>query len=148
MMYCASVCTKAARSPVLGGGVVSGGWVWGRSKTPLAHALASDPPGRRHDAARATPSGVHAWGNSALEQTDWHRLAEERFATDLAEKLGKAAADKRFTRLIIVADAHTLGGLHASLHNRVRPLILSEIDKDWTNLPLDRIEAALTAHSA
>jgi protein required for attachment to host cells len=118
-----------------------------RTKTPSAHALGSDRPGRRHDASRATPGGVEAWGNSAMEQTDLHRVAEERFAVDLAEKLGKAAAAERFTRLIIVADARTLGVLRASLDDSVRPLILTEIDKDWTNLPLDRIEAALTAHS-
>ena len=49
-----------------------------------AHELASDRTGRRYDAARNVSGQVKAWGRSAMEETDWHRLAEARFADELA----------------------------------------------------------------
>ena len=64
------------------------------SDQPAARDLASDRPGRRNDASRATPGGVASWGKSAMEQTDWHARAEmdERYARrrrrrDIASRL-------------------------------------------------------------
>ncbi|MDA0962775.1 MAG: host attachment protein, partial [Proteobacteria bacterium] len=74
-----------------------------------AHELASDRTGRRYDAARNVSGQVKAWGRSAMEETDWHRLAEARFADELAGKLRDWAAAERFGQLVVVADPRSLG---------------------------------------
>lgn len=114
--------------------------------TPPARDLASDRPGRRNDAARATPAGVQAWGKSAMEQTDWHRVAEGRFVEALSQKLSAWAQEGRFAKLVLVADPQSLGALRGGLAAGVKALVLAEIAKDLTQMPLDRIEAVIAGH--
>ncbi len=108
-----------------------------------AHELASDRTGRRYDAARNVSGQVKAWGRSAMEETDWHRLAEARFADELAGKLRDWAAAERFGQLVVVADPRSLGTLRQAYDDRLRSVILAEIDKNLTNLPLEGIEASI-----
>lgn len=114
--------------------------------TPPARDLASDRPGRRNDAVRATARGVRAWGKSAMEQTDWHRVAEDRFAEALAQNLSAWAQEGRFRKLVLIADPQTLGTLRDVLDAGVRALVLVEIAKDLTQMPLDRIETVIAGH--
>jgi protein required for attachment to host cells len=118
------------------------------SRNPPARALATDRAGRKQDASRALPGGVEAWGRSAMEETDWHRVAEGRFAEHTARLLRGWAEDKRFGKLVVIADARTLGTLRKAWDDGVRSLIVAELDKDLTNLPLDRIEQSILAHEA
>ena len=64
-----------------------------------------NPPNREQGTdrpGRSTASlGV---GRSAMEEVDWHHLAKERFAAELAEALYRHAHDNRFERLIVIAD--------------------------------------------
>jgi len=103
----------------------------------------SDRPGRQHDSARQTGTGVDAWGKSAMEETDTKELAEARFASDLVEKLSHWAMEKRFQRLVVVADPRSLGRMRANYGDALRSVIQYELDKDLTNAPLDKIEAVL-----
>ena len=118
------------------------------NRNPPARDLSSDRPGRRHDASRQTPGGVAAWGKSAMEETDWHRVAEARFAEHVAAKLREWASAGRFRHLVVVADPRTLGELRGGYDDSLKATIVAEIDKDLTNLPLDRIEASLKAHAS
>lgn len=116
------------------------------SRNPPAHELASDRAGRRFDSTRPGRNGVVASGKSGLEETDWHRVAEARFAGHLAGLLNQWAAHKRFRRLVVIADPRTLGTLRPAYGFDLEPLIQTEIAKDLTNLPLDRIEASISAY--
>ncbi|WP_439139629.1 baeRF12 domain-containing protein [Roseicyclus sp.] len=118
------------------------------SDQPAARDLASDRPGRRNDASRATPDGVVPWGRSAMEQTDWHARAEMDFAVRLAQQLGAWAAAKRFQKLVVIAAPHVLGLLRAAWDQSVAAMIIAEIDKDLTGLPVPRIETVLTGIDA
>ena len=89
------------------------------SQQPAARELASDRPGRRNDASRATPDGVAPWGKSAMEQTDWHERAEMAFAARLAQQLGEWAAANRFDKLVVIAAPQMLGLLRAAWDTRV-----------------------------
>ena len=89
-------------------------------------------PGRMQD------TGVGQ--RSALDDTDWHELAKERFAADLADILYKQAHRGDFDRIVIVAAAKTLGALRTELHQEVTNKVIAEIDKDLTNHPLDEVE--------
>ncbi len=105
-------------------------------ENPPARALSSDRPGRMNDQGRS---------KSALEQTDWHRLSEQRFAQDLAALLVDWAAQGRFRRLVVVADPRTLGTLRAAYGDRLKSVLAGEIGKDLTNVPIAKIEALLEA---
>jgi protein required for attachment to host cells len=75
-----------------------------------------------------------------MEEVDWHHLAKERFANDVAEALYRHAHANRFEELVIVAPPKILGNLRKVLHAEVVDLIAAEIPKDLTTHPLSEIE--------
>jgi protein required for attachment to host cells len=101
-------------------------------ENPPNRDQAANRPGRFNDG----PS-TH---RSAVQDTDWHELAKERFAADLADILYSKAHKGEFERLVIVADPSTLGSLRDELHMEVTDKIVGEVPKTLTNHPLDEIE--------
>ncbi|MGR3759700.1 host attachment family protein [Roseobacteraceae bacterium NS-SX3] len=98
-------------------------------------------PGRMHD------PGVGQ--RSALDDTDWHELAKERFADDIADMLYARAHKGRLgKRLVLVAAPNVLGALREKMHKEVRDLVVGEIDKNLTNHPLDEIEKIVKSELA
>ncbi|MFD2738864.1 host attachment family protein [Sulfitobacter aestuarii] len=100
-----------------------------------------NPPNREQAANRRGrfndgPS-VH---RSAVEDTDWHQLAKDRFAHELADILYKQAHKGNFDSIVLVADPGTLGELRQELHQEVSDKILGEVPKTLTNHPIDDIE--------
>lgn len=83
---------------------------------------------------------------SALDDTDWHELAKERFADDLADILYKQAHKGKFDRIVLVAPPKTLGELRDKLHQEVSNKVVAEVDKTLTNHPIDEIEKLLRDH--
>lgn len=117
------------------------------SRNAPARELSTDRAGRRYDATRPIRGGVVASGKSGMSETDWHEVAEERFAEHVADLLNQWASEKRFERLVVIADPATLGSMRQSFGDKLRSRILAEIPKDLTNLPLDKIEASLIAYT-
>ncbi|WP_296643367.1 host attachment family protein [Roseinatronobacter sp.] len=115
------------------------------STNPPARELATDRAGRQHDSKRHSNDGVQSWGKSAMQETDWHRVEEERFAEDVAEKLLGLSAAGQFRHLLVIADPRSLGAMRNAYGDRLAPAIIAEIGKDLTNLPLDKIEASIKA---
>jgi protein required for attachment to host cells len=107
-------------------------------ENPPAQDWATDRPGRMHDGA----NGPH---KSALEPTDWHQMEKDRFATDLADLLYKAAHNDRFDKLVIIASQSTLGVLRKAFHQTVAEKIILELPKVLTNHPIDAIENQVIA---
>ncbi|SNR26923.1 host attachment protein [Puniceibacterium sediminis] len=104
-----------------------------------------DNPSNREQSANR-PGRVPDTGTgqrSALDDTDWHELAKERFADDLAEKLYKLAHKGAFDRIVLVAAPNILGELRAKLHSEVSSRVVAEVAKTLTNHPLDKIEQLL-----
>ncbi|WP_394177298.1 host attachment family protein [Yoonia maritima] len=99
---------------------------------PAAIAQSESRPGRVSD-------GGHGQ-KSALEETDWHELAKDRFAADLAELLYGYAHHGDFDRIVLVAAPHVLGELRDQLHQEVLDKVVAEIPKTLTNHPLNEIE--------
>lgn len=77
---------------------------------------------------------------SAVDDTDWHELAEERFAKQLAEILYKQAHNGSFSQIVIVAAPAVLGDVRKEMHKEVADRVIAEIDKDLTNHPVHEIE--------
>lgn len=106
---------------------------------PATHDQGSDRPGRF--------SNGPSMQRSAVENTDWHRIEKDRFASEMADHLSKAALDNAFSHLIVVAPPHVLGELRHAMDKHVQARVLVEIDKDLTNHPVHEIERILVEKS-
>ena len=103
-----------------------------RQENPPDSVQAAGKPGRRADTG---------YGHrSALDETDWHELAKERFAKELSDILYAEAHKGAFERLVIAASPQVLGVLRNEMHKEVVDKIVSEISKTLTNHPIDKIE--------
>lgn len=103
---------------------------------PATHEQGSDAPGRSF----ASKGGVR----SAVENTDWHEIEEERFARAMADRINKAAESGEMSEIVIVAPPRTLGEIRKDLSTKARTKVAGELDKDLTRHPLPEIEKALT----
>ena len=103
---------------------------------PSNYDQASDAPGRIFTSVGSR--------RSAMEETDFHQVEEDRFAAKAADLLRERALGGDFEKLIVVAPPRTLGELRKHYHKEVASRIVVEINKDLTNRPIEEIEAALT----
>ena len=99
---------------------------------PPTHEQGTDRPGRS-----AASVGV---ARSAVEEADWHHIAKERFASEIAKALYRYAHDNRFTKLVIVAPPKILGNFRRAFHPEVVDRIIGEIPKELTSHPVADIE--------
>jgi protein required for attachment to host cells len=104
---------------------------------PPTREQGTDEPGRN-----LGPPGP---SKSADEQTDWHQLAEDRFAKDIAAALYRRAHAGRFDKLVVVAPPKVLGVLRKELHKEVTERITAELPKELTSHPVSEIEKLLAA---
>ena len=86
------------------------------------------------DALDAGPSGSQPRNND---------VGEAAFVKVLAERINRSALRNGFEHIVIVADPSTLGEIRPQLHKEVGARMIAEVAKDWTNTPLEQIEAAL-----
>ena len=93
-------------------------------ENPPTHEQGTDRPGRLSDG----PS-VH---RSAVADTDWHKIAKERFAEEIAARLYRMAHRGDFDRIILVAPPVVLGELRKKLHKEVGEKIAAEVPKELT----------------
>ena len=103
---------------------------------PPTREQAANRPGRDSDG----PSGHY----SAFEDTDWHELAKDRFAVDLADMLYKRAHKGMFDQLVVIASPSVLGVLRDHFHKEVASRIIAEVPKTLTNHPVNEIEEQAT----
>lgn len=102
---------------------------------PATRDQGSDAPGRAFSSVGS--------GRSAMEQTDFHQLEEDRFAADVADKLRALALAGDFEKLIVVAPPRTLGELRKRYHKEVQSRLAAEFDKDLTGHSIESIERLL-----
>ncbi len=102
-----------------------------------------NPPNREQAANRRGRMFDGNGHKSAVDDTDWHELAKDRFAGDLADMLYKRAHRGDFEKLVVIASPSTLGEIRDQWHQEVSNRIIAEIDKNVTNHPVDEIEAML-----
>jgi len=102
---------------------------------PKTHEQGTDAPGRAINSVDAR--------RSAMEQTDWHDQAEQRFLQSLAAHLDAAVNAGRAKSLIVVAPPRALGVLRQAYSHNLRAALRAEIDKDFVKLPVHEIEKHL-----
>jgi protein required for attachment to host cells len=105
-----------------------------------------NPPTREQGTDKPGRSFAGVGGRrSAMEQTDWHTLEEQRFARDIAEALYTLVRERNIDALVIAAPPKILAELRKSMHQEVEKRVIAEVDKDLTNQPVHEIEKVLTA---
>jgi protein required for attachment to host cells len=104
---------------------------------PATREQGTDRPGR----STASP----AVARSAMEEVDWHHIAKERFANEIAETLYRQAHANLFDRLIIIAPPKILGQLRKACHAEVVARIAAEIPKELTSHPISEIRKLVAA---
>jgi protein required for attachment to host cells len=102
---------------------------------PKTHEQGTDAPGRAINSVDAR--------RSAMEQTDWHDQAEQRFLQNLVGHLDSAVNAGKAKSLIIVAPPRALGMLRSAYSHNLRTALRAEIDKDLVKLPVYEIEKHL-----
>lgn len=80
----------------------------------------------------------------AMEATDWHQQAEERFASQVANLLYHMEHARKFDELVVVAPPKMLGDLRARLHREVADCVIAEVARDLTGHPLPEIGRLLS----
>lgn len=100
----------------------------------------SDAPGRA-----VSPGGQNA-RSSAMGQTDWHQLEEDRFAATLAQHLNRAAQNHEFKEVVIVAPPKALAEIRRDLSKETHAKVVAEISKDLTHHPIPEIEKLLPTY--
>jgi len=106
-----------------------------REDNPPTRDQGTDRPGRFNDGPSAH--------RSAVSETDWHRIAKERFADEIAGRLYAMAHRGEFKEIVLVAPPVVLGELRKKLHSEVSDRIVAEVTKTLTNHAIGDIEDIL-----
>ncbi len=116
-------------------------------KLEVEHILEQDNPATREQGTDRPGRSVSTIGTarSAVEEVDWHHIAKERFAGEIAEALYRHAHDNRFDKLVVIAPAKILGNLRKAFHAEVTDRIVGEIPKELTSHPIAQIERLVAA---
>ncbi|MGL4322447.1 MAG: host attachment protein [Beijerinckiaceae bacterium] len=104
---------------------------------------APDNPATSAQGTDAPPRVLSGTHRSAIEQTDWHQLAEDKFASDVVDSLGALHDAEPVKHLIIVAAPRTLAALRKCLPSKLRSLVTAEVDKDLTKHTVHDIQRLL-----
>lgn len=108
-----------------------------KQENPPTREQGTDRPGRIH--ARFGPR------RSAVEDADWHRLAEDRFAVEIAEALYRLAHANHFQRLIVVAPPEVLGTFRKAFHKEVQDRLEAEVPKEVASYSMKDIKNELAS---
>jgi protein required for attachment to host cells len=104
-----------------------------------------NPPTREQGSDRPGRAFKRAGTNlrSGVEDTDWHELAQHRFAQQVAAAMEKLVRERKVRALVVVAPPRTLADLRVAFHSDVKGRIVAEIGKDLTKHPVHEIEKHL-----
>jgi protein required for attachment to host cells len=104
---------------------------------------AVNPATALHGTDRPGRSVEHMTGRrSGMEQTDWHEIAEQRFAHNVATTL--CARENDIEALIVVAPPKTLAELRDAFSEGLKRKVVAEVNKDLTKHPVHEIERLLS----
>ena len=78
-------------------------------------------------------------------ERNWHRLAEERFAVEIADTLYRRIHAGHCEKLVVVAPPRVLGEMRKAFHKEVAACISAEAPKELTSHPVAEIEKILSA---
>ncbi len=106
-------------------------------ENPPSRDQGADRPGRMADPGKGQ--------RSAVADTDWHQLREDRFDKDAVRLLEDLARQEAPEHLVVVAPPRALGAIRKAMPKDLRARLVAEIDKDLTGLPLDKMARDIAA---
>lgn len=99
----------------------------------LENSRSQDNPPTREQGAAPPPRTNDSLGRrSAMESPDYHQMAEDRFAREIAVDLAADLANGVFAHVVIVAPPAALAVFRKSASAGLRRAIVLEINKDLT----------------
>lgn len=101
------------------------------------HEMKTDAPG--------TNAQSGGYGRPTYDETDFHKLEEDRWAKQAAEDVNRRALANDFEALAIIAPPKTLGELRKQLHKEAARRVVCEIPKEMTGHPIPAIEALIVS---
>ena len=110
------------------------------------HWDAGDPDTYRDSAGVGKSIAGHAV--SAVQSTDFKREQASEFAKEIIADLAQDHADKSFDRLILASGPLMLGLMRPYIEDPLGAAVLCEIPKDFSTLPIEKIEELLGDHIA
>lgn len=96
----------------------------------------TDRPGRQHD---RTGPGSHAFGSEESP----HDHVATNFARSIAELLNSGRNEKRFVRVVLVAEPRFLGMLRAALDHVTASMVTASLSKDLAHVPVPELQSHL-----
>ena len=103
-------------------------------ENPANRDIGTDAPGRTYRSSDGRAS--------AMEPTDFHRLAEEDFLKNFAAYIEREVHKGRIKELILVAPPRALGVMRPKLAHKEQYLC-GEFEKDYVGMPVYEIERHL-----
>jgi len=100
----------------------------------------------KSDAAGSSKQS-NGFGRPAMEETDFHQQAEDRWAHAAADIVNRRVLKNDFDALAIIAPPKTLGELRKKLHKEAERRLVCEIPKEMTGRPIPDIEALLVGET-
>ena len=100
-----------------------------------------NPPTHEQGADRPAVAFAHAGSHrrTQIDQTDWHRLEEDRFIARVAAALEEVMRTRGVPALVVVAPPRMLADLRRAFHPDVQKRIVAEVGKDLTKHPVAEI---------
>ena len=103
--------------------------------TEHSHELGRDRPGRLNDNS--------GFSKSALESTDIHQVAEDKFLRAVVDHLAQDVQDGQCKEIVLIAPPHALGEMRKHLPANVAKLVVSEMSKDYTHMAINELQKTL-----
>lgn len=118
----------------------------GAPQLKTRHVLVQDSP-PTHLQGTSAPGRAYGSGGrrAAVEQTDFHTQAEEKFLTSFAQALEQHLEKGKARGLFLIAPPKALGLLREVLGEKARKLVCGELDRDYSGMPVNEIERHLLA---
>ena len=113
------------------------------NENPPTREQGTERPGRTHESAGNPQTGMR---HAMAPKVDWHRFEKQKFAHAVADIVNRAAGEKAFDRLVLVAPPETLGNLRPALSKPAQASVTQEIGKDLTNLTVAEVTEYLAEH--
>jgi len=103
--------------------------------TEHTHELGRDRPGRMNDNS--------GYSKSALESTNIHEVAEDRFLKAVIEHLAQDVQAGDCKEVVLIAPPQALGDLRKHLPANVAKVVVGEIVKDYTHMAINELQKTL-----
>lgn len=97
--------------------------------------MGDDRPGRVYSSVGGA--------RSATEETDWHDQAEADFLKKIAAELDQLVAAEGVSHLVVAAPPKAMGLLRELLAEKTQAVIVAEVTKDLTKIPVAEIAGHL-----